>query len=69
MITLRNDYHNTETHIEDRWGDNPDGSEAWERLQIEALTDTNAERIVARVAADLCGLDGCTCGTVRGKQA
>lgn len=74
MITLRNSFHGTETRIRDRWGDSPDPCEAWERLQIEAVSArldddrTRARRQVRRINNALCGIAGCKCGTVRGHQ-
>lgn len=55
MITLRNDFHNTEARIRVKSLDyGPDG-------EITA-------RQLRRAKAKLCGVRGCTCGGIRGHQ-
>lgn len=58
-IRFDNDLHGTRTFARAKWQQANLALEQWE---ISA-------KVMMRVARDLCGLDDCTCGVLRGEQA
>lgn len=63
-ITLKNDFHGTETNIR---FDARDADEAWYQIQSAAQDprNTTSRRRLRRIEKALCGMTDCKCGTVR----
>ena len=54
-ITLRNDFHDTEVRAIPKWNET-------------GFTGTLSASQVRRIKRELCGMDDCICGAIRGSQ-
>lgn len=58
MQTLNNSFHNTQIRIRTTL--------TWEQIEHRAYSgDKAAKALKSRIRRKLCGVSGCTCGTVR----
>ena len=65
-IELKNDFHKTSIRVRvpESWADDPNGG-AWMNIQQAATTSNKWARTLRRIENTLCGMQDCTCGTVR----
>jgi hypothetical protein len=68
-IKLQNSFHGTSIRVRvpQAWADDPNDG-PWMNIQQAAQTSEKWARTLRRIERTLCGMQDCTCGTVRGES-